>query len=121
LLDAKVINLENWNVLADLTSMKILLQQVDYKKSDLCGLLTGAFMSIGFASERLIKNEEERALWARAKTNEFWEWWEERAPRHCNELRSVYASDDKEVHSQNFNNMCQRITLKLDEMFVKEA
>jgi len=88
------------------------------KKGDLCGLLTGTFMSIGFASERLIRKEEERPAWVSEKTNEFWAWWEERAPRHCNELRELYASSDKAVHQANFNRMLQRIALKMDEMFV---
>ncbi len=88
------------------------------RKGDLCGMLTGGFMSIGFASERLIrKDEEKRSLWVREKTDEFWEWWLNRAPRHCNELRPCYANEDRSIHTANFNRMLQRVALKLEEMF----
>jgi len=88
------------------------------RKGDLCGMLTGGFMSIGFASERLIrKDEEKRSLWVREKTDEFWEWWLNRAPRHCNELRPCYANEDRSIHAANFNRMLQRVALKLEEMF----
>ena len=91
------------------------------KKGDLCGLLTGGFMSIGFASERLIKDEKARADWVKDKTNDLWAWWEERVPKHCEDLRPLYANKDSVVHSANFNHMCQRLALKLDEMFVYKA
>ena len=88
------------------------------RKGDLCGMLTGGFMSIGFASERLFrKDEEKRSLWAKEKTDEFWGWWLNRAPRHCNELRPYYANEDRSVHTANFNRMLQRVALKLEEMF----
>lgn len=87
------------------------------KKGDLCGMLTGAFMAIGFASERLIKDDAERAIWVKDRTNEFWAWWEEQSPRHCEDLKPLYASQDKAQHLRNFNNMLQRVALKMDEMF----
>lgn len=88
------------------------------RKGDLCGMLTGGFMSIGFASERLIRKDEEmRSLWVREKTDEFWEWWLKKAPRHCNELRPCYANEDRSIHAANFNRMLQRVALKLEEMF----
>jgi len=88
------------------------------RKGDLCGMLTGGFMSIGFASERLIRRDEEnRVLWVKEKTDEFWEWWLKRAPRHCNELRPCYANEDRAVYSANFNRMLQRVALRLEEMF----
>ena len=89
------------------------------RKGDLCGMLTGGFMSIGFAAERLFrKDEEKRSVWVKEKTAEFWSWWMERAPKHCNELRPCYADQDREVYSANFNRMLQRVALKLEEMFV---
>lgn len=89
------------------------------RKGDLCGMLTGGFMSIGFASERLFrKDEEKRLLWVRDKTDEFWAWWLERAPKHCDELRPCYADTDRTVYYANFNRMLQRVALKLEEMFV---
>jgi hypothetical protein len=88
------------------------------RKGDLCGMLTGGFMSIGFASERLIKKDEEkRSLWVRTKTDEYWEWWLNKAPRHCNELRPCYANEDRSIYTANFNRMLQRVALKLEEMF----
>ncbi len=88
------------------------------RKGDLCGMLTGGFMSIGFASERLIrKDEEKRSLWVREKTDKYWEWWLDRAPRHCNELRPLYANADRSIYTANFNRMLQRVALKLEEMF----
>ena len=87
------------------------------RKGDLCGMLTGGFMSIGFASERLFrKDEEKRALWVKEKTEEFWAWWLVRAPKHCDELRPCYADKDREIYSANFNRMLQRVALKLEEM-----
>lgn len=88
------------------------------RKGDLCGMLTGGFMSIGFASERIFKKDvEKRSEWVGEKTNEFWSWWLERAPRHCSELRPCYANEDRSIHTANFNRMLQRVALKLEEMF----
>lgn len=88
------------------------------KRGDLCGMLTGGFMSIGFAADRLIKKKELRPAWITEKTNELWQWWEDLAPIHCSELRPLYAKNDRTVHSANFNRMLQRVALKLDELFV---
>ena len=88
------------------------------KRGDLCGMLTGAFMSIGFAAERLIMDKEQRPVWVKEKTDELWDWWEELAPIHCSDLRLLYASSDKAAHTANFNRMLQRVALKLDEMFI---
>ena len=88
------------------------------KRKDLCGALTGAFMSIGLAGEVLIEDKTARPAWVKEKTLEFWDWWEAHAPIHCNDLRSLYASENKTIHKARFNRMLQRIALKLDEMFV---
>jgi C_GCAxxG_C_C family probable redox protein len=87
------------------------------KKGDLCGMLTGGFMSIGFAADILIEEKDERPDWVKDRTNEFWDWWEERAPKHCEDLKPLYARKNKGEHLANFNNMLQRVALKLDEMF----
>lgn len=81
------------------------------KHSDLCGMLTGGFMAIGLAVNILYKDKEERSAFVGDATREFWEWWEERAPCHCNELKPKYTGD-----SENFNKMLQRVALKLEDM-----
>ena len=81
------------------------------KHGDLCGMLTGGFMSIGLAADNLYKDDGKRSTFVREATREFLEWWEELAPCHCNELKPKYVGD-----SENFNRMLQRVALKLEDM-----
>ena len=86
------------------------------QRYDLCGLLTGGFMSIGMAADILYEEQEKRSAYVREATRYYWEWWEERAPCHCYELRPRYS-----WNPDNFNRMLQRIALKLEELMTIEA
>lgn len=83
---------------------------------DLCGMLTGGFMSIGLAAEVLYQDKNERSTFVKDATREYWEWWEERAPCHCYELRPKYTWD-----SGNYNRMLQWVALKLEDMLTLEV
>jgi hypothetical protein len=83
---------------------------------DLCGLLTGGFMSIGLAADILYQDKKERSAFVTGATREYWEWWEERAPFHCYELKPKYSWDP-----ENFNRMVQRIALKMENMLTPEV
>lgn len=86
------------------------------QRYDLCGLLTGGFMSIGMAADILYEDQEKRSAYVREATRHYWEWWEERAPCHCFELRPRYSWDP-----ENFNRMLQRVALKLEELMTAET
>jgi len=86
------------------------------QRYDLCGLLTGGFMSIGMAADILYEEQEKRSAFVRDATRKYWEWWEERAPYHCYELRLRYSWDP-----ENFNRMLQRVALKLEELMKPQA
>jgi len=85
------------------------------QRYDLCGMLTGGFMSIGLAGEELYTDPEQRSAFVRKATREYWEWWEAYAPIHCHELRPRYSWDP-----DGYNRMLQRVALKLDEVLVKK-
>ena len=82
------------------------------KREDLCGMLTGGFMSIGLASDILFEDKEKRTLFVNEATAEYWNWWEELAPIHCSKLKPRYSPD-----REKYNLMLQRVALKMDELF----
>jgi C_GCAxxG_C_C family probable redox protein len=82
------------------------------KRGDLCGMLTGGFMSIGLGADVLYDNKEERSAFVKEKTAEFWNWWQERAEIHCADLREDYSGD-----REKYNRMIQRVALWMDEAF----
>jgi len=77
---------------------------------DLCGLLTGGFMSIGFTSGNFSDNKE-KSEFVKKATRSYWQWWEERAPKHCFELRPKYSWD-----KENYKRMIQRVACKVEEL-----
>ena len=81
------------------------------QRYDLCGMLTGSFMSIGLVGDVLYDNAEERSAYVKKTTREQWEWWETYAPIHCHDLRPRYSWDP-----EGFNRMLQRVALRLDEV-----
>ena len=84
-------------------------------KKDLCGLLTGSFMSFGLASTMFPGTKEEISKQIRDTTQQYWEWWLARSPRHCHEMRPMYSHD-----RENYKKMIQRVALKVEE-FIKPA
>jgi hypothetical protein len=55
---------------------------------DLCGLLTGGIMAIGFACGTLEKPRKEAKEMCGKLVKEYWTWWGARAPYRCAQLRS---------------------------------
>ena len=86
------------------------------QRYDLCGMLTGGFMSIGLAADIIYEDQEKRSAFVRDATRIYWEWWEELAPCHCYELRPRYSWDP-----ENYNRMLQRVALKLEGLFQLQA
>ena len=54
---------------------------------DLCGLLTGSIMSIGFAAGMVEGERKQKSQYRREAVNELWDWWIARAPLHCLAIR----------------------------------
>lgn len=54
---------------------------------DLCGFLTGGFMTIGLYAGALQLEKSAAHKVCTQKVNEFWTWWVSTAPLHCAEIR----------------------------------
>ncbi len=61
-------------------------------KRDLCGLLTGGFMGLGFASGTTQKDKSEAKRLCGVAVNKYWEWWQSKAPLKCQDIRPVGTS-----------------------------
>ena len=79
-------------------------------KGDLCGLLTGCMMVIGFAGGQMHQNRLQMKKTVRDLSNEFWAWWESWAPIHCRDLRKDYEGREEYLR------MCKRVAVKLEEL-----
>ena len=80
---------------------------------DLCGLLTGGYMAIGFASAMVKENNPELEDYKNQTLKAYWDWWTERSPRHCHELRpkiTGYGAEDR------YTRMCVRVAAKMEEL-----
>ena len=62
---------------------------------DLCGFLTAGVMGIGFAAGSLKKDGEEAKDWCSKKVKEYWKWWKENAPLHCEDIRTPGSSSKR--------------------------
>ena len=78
-------------------------------RSDLCGLLSGGHMAIGISAGMIHSEVKQRQKYAREISNQYWDWWESRAPIHCKELKTKY---DREGYLR----MIQRVALKIEEL-----
>jgi len=83
-------------------------------RRDLCGLLTGGIMTIGFAGGKIHDNRDSMRGYVRAATGEYWSWWESRAPLHCRELRDQYNG------TTEYLRMCKRVAVKLEDLIMSE-
>ncbi len=61
-------------------------------KKDLCGLLTGGIMGLGFAfGEKKGERKEVKKLCSRA-VDEYWKGWQSQAPLKCENIRTPGTS-----------------------------
>jgi hypothetical protein len=61
-------------------------------KKDLCGLLTGGFMGLGFAAGEFGENRNNSKSKCSAAVNEYWRWWQSQAPLKCENIRTPGTS-----------------------------
>jgi len=78
---------------------------------DLCGLFTAGFMAIGISAGMIYTDHKEISSYVKNLSREYWNWWEERAPRHCHDLKPRYS-----WKSDNYHKMIQRVALKVEEL-----
>ena len=78
---------------------------------DLCGLLTAGYMAIGISAGMIHTEHADISSLTKANSRLYWEWWEERGPIHCHDLKPKYSWD-----RNNYNIMIQRVALKIEEL-----
>jgi len=77
---------------------------------DLCGLLTGSIMGIGFAAGKGFEDSRERYAFVKKARNAYWDWWTDHVPLHCKDLGPLYHGREE------YLNMCQRVAAKLEAL-----
>ncbi len=78
-------------------------------KDNLCGFLTGGFMALGVASQMLHSKHDEAYKYNRKLSNEFWDWFEERAPVQCADLIKLYSG-------KQFDIMAMRVAAQVETL-----
>lgn len=63
-------------------------------KKDLCGLLTGGIMGLGFASGALQEERSEAKRLCGVAVDKYWKWWQSQAPLKCQDIRSPGTSSE---------------------------
>ncbi|MBD3414727.1 MAG: hypothetical protein GF421_09895 [Candidatus Aminicenantes bacterium] len=61
-------------------------------KKDLCGLLTGGFMGLGFAAGEKAKERREGKSLCSTASDQYWKWWQSQAPLKCKNIRTPGTS-----------------------------
>ena len=82
-------------------------------KRDLCGLLTGGLMAIGFATGEKYADRAQVHQVGRTASNAYWDWWLTRGDLHCMGYGTTHES------SEEFVRMCQRVAVKLEEVMTE--
>lgn len=82
-------------------------------KRDLCGLLTGGLMAIGFAAGEKYADRAQVHQVGRAASNAYWDWWLTRGDLHCMGAGTTHET------SEEFVRMCQRAAVKLEEVMLE--
>jgi len=77
---------------------------------DLCGLLMGGIMGIGFAAGKKFEDSKERWAFVKKIRNVYWDWWTAHVPLHCKDLRPLYHGREAYLR------MCQRVAVKLESL-----
>jgi hypothetical protein len=79
-------------------------------KRDLCGLLTGGLMAIGFAAGKKYSDRAEVHRVGRRASNAYWDWWTSRGDLHC------MGPGTEHQDAESFLRMTQRTAVKLEEV-----
>ena len=79
-------------------------------KRDLCGLLTGGLMAIGFAAGQKYQDRATVHQVGRQASNAYWDWWLSRGDLHC------MGPGTEHNDAPTFLRMTQRTALKLEEV-----
>jgi len=82
-------------------------------KRDLCGLLTGGLMAIGFAAGEKNADRGQVHQVGRAASNAYWDWWLTRGDLHCMGAGTTHET------SEEFVRMCQRAAVKLEDVMLE--
>jgi len=61
-------------------------------KGDLCGLLTGGIMGLGFAAGELGEERSEAKMKCSGMVDQYWRWWLSQAPLKCKDIRTPGTS-----------------------------
>jgi C_GCAxxG_C_C family probable redox protein len=61
-------------------------------KRDLCGLLTGGIMALGFASGTIQEERGEAKRLCGTEVDKYWKWWQSQAPLKCQDIRAPGTS-----------------------------
>ena len=77
---------------------------------DLCGLLTGGIMGIGFAAGNGFEDSRKRDAFVKRARNTYWDWWADHVPLHCKDLNPLYHGREEYLW------MCQRVAAKLESL-----
>lgn len=80
------------------------------KQKDLCGFLTGGVMALGIAAKKTGKDREESLDWCGSAVKDFWQWWQTKAPLHCEHIRVPGASASRCM------NLGLRTSVKLEQI-----
>lgn len=59
---------------------------------DVCGIITGGIMALGFAAGQLKMERKEAREWNKQKVEAYWAWWTSQAPLRCMEIRKEGTS-----------------------------
>lgn len=79
-------------------------------KRDMCGLLAGGLMAIGFAAGEKHSDRSEVHRVGRELSNAYWDWWISRGDVHC------FGSNTTHENSEEFVRMCQRTAVRLEQL-----
>ena len=82
-------------------------------KRDLCGLLTGGLMAIGFAAGEKHADRAQVHQVGRAASNAYWDWWLTRGDLHCMGTGTTHEN------SEEFVRMCQRTAVQLEAVLTE--
>ncbi|MFH1766449.1 MAG: C-GCAxxG-C-C family protein [Gemmatimonadota bacterium] len=82
-------------------------------KGDLCGLLTGGLMAVGFAAGEKHADRAEVHRVGREASNAYWDWWLTRGDLHCMGYGTAHET------SEEFVRMCQRAAVKLEAVMTE--
>ena len=78
-------------------------------QGELCGLLTGGIMAIGVAAGKFHHDRTSAVQHIRIIRKQYWDWWSQRSPIHCRDMRIEY-------NRQGYLRMIQRVAARLEEL-----